>query len=111
MASFQKDFKGASAVIWELENGNYEANFKQKGQKLAAMFEPGGALTETELQIPLAQIPKEAVNYVHQHFKGRKITDTAKLTMPDGTINYEIGVEGKDVIFDSKGAFVKTRKA
>jgi hypothetical protein len=111
MESFKKDFKGSSGVIWELEGGNYEANFKQKGQKMAAVFEPGGTLKETELQIPLARIPKEAVNYVHQHFKGQKIIDTAKLMMPDGTVDYEIGIKGKDVIFDSKGAFVRTRKA
>ena len=108
-ASFAAKYAGITAK-WEKEDGNYEANFKQNGSTTSAMFTPAGTFTESEMEIKVSDLPANVLSYVKEHYAGKSIKEGAKITKADGTVNYEAEVNGKDVIFDANGKFLKEVK-
>ncbi|MEO6731376.1 MAG: PepSY-like domain-containing protein [Ferruginibacter sp.] len=107
--SFAKQFRGASAQ-WEKEGTKYEAGFLVKGNAMSAVFDAKGVLEETETGIKQGELPSKVLSYLKDHYKGKNIEEKAKITKADGTITYEVGVGGKEVIFDSAGNFLKEAK-
>ena len=109
--AFKKNVTGeVLSVKWEKEDGNYEANFLQNGIKSAALFDAKGNWLETEKAIEIKDLPDEATAYLNKNYKGEKIKEAAKLQLPNGIINFEAEVKGKDIIFDNKGKFIKAKK-
>ncbi|HMH33038.1 MAG TPA: PepSY-like domain-containing protein [Puia sp.] len=105
--SFAKKYPKIASVKWELEKGNYEAGFKQDGQSISVLFTANGTMTESEVDIKTSELPAAALSYVKTHYKGKSIKEGAKITKVNGEINYEAEVNGKDVIFDANGKFLK----
>ena len=108
-SGFSKQYPGVTAK-WEKEAGKYEANFKQNGNTMSALFEANGSLTESEMDIAVSALPAAVLAYVKDHYKGKIIKEGAKITKANGTINYEAEVDGKDVIFDVNGKYLKEAK-
>jgi hypothetical protein len=108
-AAFAKQYPGITTK-WEKEDGKFEAGFKQNGNTMSALFEANGTMTESEMDIKVADLPATVLAYVKDHYKGKTIKEGAKITKADGTVNYEAEVDGKDVIFDSNGKFLKEAK-
>ena len=108
-SAFATKYAGLSAQ-WEKEDGEYEANFKQDGNTMSAMFKPDGSFTESEMDIKVTELPASVLLYLKQHYTGKTIKEGAKITKADGTVNYEAEVSGKDVIFDANGRFIKEVK-
>ncbi len=108
-ASMARQYPNVNAK-WEMEDGKYEANFKQGGNVMSAMFEVGGTFTESEMDIKVTDLPATVLAYVNEHYKGKSIKEAAKITMANGTVNYEAEVDGRDVIFDANGKFLKDVK-
>ena len=109
-ATFGKNFAGVKDAKWEKENGNYEANFQQNGNKMSAAFDQGGTWLETENAIEISALPAAATAYLAKTYKGEKVKEAAKLKMAIGETHYEAEVKGTDVIFDENGKFIKTQK-
>ena len=108
--AFAKKYSGI-VPTWEKENGKFEAGFKQGGNTMSALFEANGTMTESEVDIKVSELPATILAYVKEHYKGATIKEGAKITKADGSINYEAEVNGKDVIFDAHGNFIKEVKA
>ncbi len=108
-ASFAKAYPGITAK-WEKENGKYEVNFKKDGNTMSVLIETNGNITETETDIKTSDLPATVLAYVKEHYAGKKIKEAAKLVKADGSVNYEAEVNGKDVIFDANGKFIKEAK-
>lgn len=108
-ASFSKQYPGITAK-WEKEDGNFEAGFKKDSKEMSAIYQANGMMMESELSIKESELPAAVLNYVKVNYKDKKIKESAKITKADGSINYEAEVDGKDLIFDSKGNFVGVSK-
>ncbi len=107
--SFKKQFPGVTAK-WEKEDDKYEASFKQNGKEMSALFETNGTMTESEVEIKIAELPAAATSYLKEHYKGVTIKEATKITKANGEVNYEAEVKGKDVLFDTAGKFLKEVK-
>lgn len=105
-ASFVKKYPGLTTK-WEKEDGKYEASFTQNGNTMSAMFEPNGIFTESETEIKVSELPAGISAYIKEHYKGKTIKGAAKITRADGVVSYEAVVNGKDVMFDANGKFLK----
>jgi len=104
-----KKYPQAKNVTWEKENGNYEANWGGKsGEANAVQFSPAGDFVEIENAISVSDLPKAVTAYVNEHYKGSKISEAARLTDAKGKQTFEAEVNGKDLVFDDKGNFVKS---
>lgn len=106
--AFEKQYPGTTAK-WDNEDGKYEAGFKHNGHEMSVLYNANGTVDETEIEIPVSQLPAAATSYVTQHKMG-KISEAAKITKANGEVNYEAEVKGKDVIFDAAGKFLKEVK-
>jgi type III secretory pathway component EscV len=104
--AFTQAYPGTTAK-WEKEDGNYESNFKHSGHEMSALFNAEGALEETEMEIKINELPAEVSTYVKANREGMSIKEASKITKANGDINYEAEVNGRDMIFDSKGNFLK----
>jgi hypothetical protein len=109
-STFSSNFSGVTDVKWEKEKGNYEANFSQGWHKMAALIDANGKLLETETGIAVNELPASAASYVQQHYKGKKIKESARIKLASGETNYEAAIQGKDLIFDEKGNFLREAK-
>ena len=108
--AFSKNFAGIKEMKWEKEKGKYEANFSENGSKKSALFEADGKWLETETGIDASALPASVKEYIAQNYKGAKIKEAAKLRMANGDDNFEAEVKGMDLIFDSKGKFIRKMK-
>lgn len=106
ITSFQKQYPNTTAK-WEKENDKYEANFKNKGNTMSALYLPDGNLVETELDIKPGNLPAPILSYLSLHFKAVAIKEAAIITKASGEIIYEAEVNGKDLIFNKNGKLVK----
>jgi hypothetical protein len=106
--AFTGKFPGIAAT-WEKEDGNYEVSFKKDGKSMSQLITAKGVVEETETDIAVTELPEAARTYLQQHYKGAKIKESAKIEKA-GRIEYEAEVNGKDVIFDANGTFIKEVK-
>lgn len=107
-SALQKKYPQAKNVGWEKEKGNYEANWGGKsGEDNSVQFTPAGEFIEIVKAIPVAELPKSIADYVHKNYNGAKISEAGKVTDAQGKLSYEVEVQGKDIIFDQNGNFVK----
>lgn len=96
-------------ITWETENGNYEANWGgQDGEANSVAYTPSGTFVEIVKAIPVSQLPQSANDYIKQHYQTAKFGDVGKVLDAQGKTSYEVEINGKDVIFDANGNFVKT---
>ena len=108
-ASFEKNYPGTDAT-WEMEDGNYEVNFKQNGNPMSVVMDEKGIITETEMDIKVTDLPASTQAFINEQYKGKSIEEATKITNADSSINYEVEVAGRDVIFDANGKFLKEIK-
>lgn len=109
--AFQKDFPAITKMHWDLENGNYEAEFRQNGFKTSAVYDSTGYKKEVENEINAFDLPTKSQEYLKKSYPKSKIDETTKITSDKGVITYEaeVVIDGKDtdLLFDEKGNFIK----
>ncbi len=108
--AFRTAYPEATGVKWEKENGNFEASFERKDSDISVIYDQNGTLLETETEMEANELPASISDYVKAHYKGRKIKEASKITDASGVVTYEAEIKGMDLIFDSKGGFLKEEK-
>ncbi len=103
----QKQFPDAKNVKWGKEDSNYEAGFKVKETGYSVLLNASGNVIETEVAIGINSLGSPIKEYVAKNYPGHKIKEAAKITDARGIVTYEAEVNGKDLIFDNAGNFLK----
>lgn len=103
-------YPNAKVSEWEMEDGNYEAEFDNDEVETSVVITPAGVHVMTEIEIAVNTLPQTALEYVKNNLGGKKITEAAKMTAADGTVTYEAEVDGKDYLFDADGNYTGTEK-
>lgn len=107
-SALAKKYPEAKKVSWEMEKGNYEANWGGKsGEDNSVQFNLGGDFVEIVVAIPVTKLPAPIAGYVKAHYNGAAIKEAGKVTDAGGKLFYEAEIKGKDLIFDEAGNFVK----
>jgi len=107
---FQKQFPTVKDIKWEKEKGNYEAGFTINGTETSVVINLSGNILETETEINSNSLSAPIKVYIAKNYPNQKIKEAAKITDTKGVATYEAEVSGKDLIFDSKGKFIKEVK-
>lgn len=108
-AAFNKQYPNTAAQ-WEKEKDKFEVNFKKDGKAMSAVIDKQGAIVETETDISVTELPDNVQSYLKSHYPGAKVKEAARIVKAGGEVNYEGEVNGKDVIFDADGKFIKEAK-
>ena len=107
--AFSNDHPGITPE-WEKEDGNFEASFKKNGHDMSCVIDNSGTILETETDIPVSELPQEAVSYLKTHYKGHGVKEASKIVKKGGEVNYEAQVKDRDVMFDVNGKYLKEIK-
>jgi hypothetical protein len=109
--AFTKKFPAAAEVNYMMERDHFEVNFKDKGVEMSTNFDRAGKWLETETAIKESDLPKEVSASVAKNFAGYKVSEVAKVEMPDKGVCYEVDLmkdkEGFEVQFSPKGDVIK----
>jgi len=108
--SLIEKFPNAKNVKWDKEENNFEASFKNNNIDNSILFNANGKIIETEIAIDVNQLPKNALQYLNDNFKNKKIKETAKIITEKGDTIYEAEIKGNDLFFDENGNFITKDK-
>ena len=116
LATFQKEYPNKVAV-WTSEyfgedndEIRYEAKFNtDTNSKALAIYDISGKLKAFVLEIPINQLPKDALIYLRKNYPEKSIRNASVVVDDKKQTTYEVGVEKNalfyDVVFDIDGKF------
>lgn len=111
VSNFKKQFAKAIKPKWEMEDADFEVNFKDNGSEYSAKYDKQGNWLETEQEIKSTEIPAIIKQGIEKEFPGFKTDEVEKVNYPDNKTVYEMEVEkGKEefeVQFSSDGKMLK----
>lgn len=113
--SFKAKFPDATNAKWEMEQSDYEANFKTGGKEVSAVFDATGKWLETETEINVSELPVSVQTAIPKNFAGYKIKEASKVESHKYGTCYEAeiekGEETLDVLFSAEGKLINQSKA
>lgn len=113
-AAFKTKFSTAEKVKWEMENTEYEANFKLNGKEVSANFDETGKWLETETEIKVSDLPAAIQSTLKKDFAGFKVKEASKIESVKNGNGYEAeiekGEETFDVLFSADGKVLSKTK-
>ena len=108
--AFSKAYPEIKDVDWSKDGSNFEAEYDKGKVDNSVTYNASGKLLETEVEILASELPTSVMEYVKKTYKEDEVKEASKITDANGTVTYEAEVKGKDLIFDSKGNFIKAIK-
>ena len=108
--AFSKVYPSIKDVDWSKDGNNYEAEYDKGNFDKSVTYDASGKLLETEVEILASELPTSVMEYVKKTYKEDEVKEASKITDANGTVTYEAEVKGKDLMFDSKGNFIKAIK-
>jgi hypothetical protein len=103
-------FPKAKEIKWDKEGKNFEASFDLNNVDNSVLFSQEGKIVETETEIKVSQLPKNALQYLKDNYKNQKVKEVAKIVTEKGSLIYEAEIKGNDLFFDENGNFIKRDK-
>ena len=73
--SFAAKYPDVKDVHWQMEDGNFEGQFKQEGGELTAAFSVEGEWIETEKKLRPRELSKDLMQSVREKYSGYSITE------------------------------------
>jgi len=109
--TFKAMYPGENDPDWHLDaHGNYEANFKKKGEKYRADYAADGTWIETENSIKKKNLPKVIKDRIKVEYGDRKITEVERVEHATKGLFYDVEFKQKgknmDVEFDAQGNII-----
>lgn len=95
---------------WERAAPYYEAVFTLAGNHRAIKFDTKGHVAETEVGMPVANLPAAIKTYMKAHYPKEKIQAAETVTKASGERSYEIRITGMEIVFDAAGTFREEEK-
>jgi hypothetical protein len=110
--SFSKMYPEVKEVKWEMEDKNFEAEFKKNKEELEAVFTPEGIFVQSEKELGSTNdLPKEVLASLYKEFAGYKFSDVEWIETADKKVQYEVSAEkGEleyDLLYDKNGVLLK----
>ena len=91
--AFTQKFPNAKEVKWEMENADFEAEFKLNTKKMSAIFTELGELVHQEVKIKNNELAIEAEKTLQNLYPGYRIDEIELVTTASGSEYYELQIE------------------
>ena len=91
--NFKKQFTNPGKVQWEMDQTDFEVNFKLASVEYSAKYDAQGKWLETEQEIKKSEVPALVMKTVDAEFPKAEIEESEKVTYPDKKTVYEMEIE------------------
>ncbi len=108
--ALSQKFPNAKEVKWDKEGKNFEASFDLDDVDNSVLFSQDGKIVETEVEIKVSQLPKNALQYLNNNYKNQKVKEAARIVTEKGNVIYEAEIKGEDLFFDENGNLTNKNK-
>lgn len=108
--NFARVVPNTPVLEWEIEDGNYEADYKQNGVVNTVIFTADGKIVQYENIITSSELPLAVREYITTNMAGKKMGDMVRIKTVTGSVSYEVGADDLDYLFDGEGNFLKTEQ-
>lgn len=105
--SFTTMFNNTAITSWEMEGGNYKANYMQAGVENAVVYSSDGKIVHYENPITARDLPTSTMDYINTNLAGKKITNVMRIKTITGLISYKLKAADVYYFFDSNGSFLR----
>jgi hypothetical protein len=110
--AFTKKYPKATDAKWEMEDKDYEVNFKLNGVESSANFDATGKCLESETEITFDALPQAVKDAIAKSFAGYKTGDVSKVVSKKKVL-YEVdltkGKEKLELQFNNDGKVEKRK--
>ena len=124
MEKFKKSYTMNDEVDWKKRGENYVAEMDVNEKEVNITYDTKGNLIQKETELEESEVPKPILKYFNSKYiikkEGDKVSnnemtkkiileslDAYKITDGQGNITYKIDAITSDLLFDSKGSFLK----
>ena len=105
--AFEKQHPGITPQ-WELEDGKFDAEFKDNDKKRSILFDRKGNSFE-KLHMKIEEVPPAMTAYIQTNYNGAKLKKARKLVASNGSVTYLGAISGKILYFDEIGKFIEEK--
>lgn len=105
--NFSRVIANTPVIEWEMEDGNYEADYKQNEVINTLVLTADGKIVQYENTITANELPESVKNYITTNAVGKKMGDMTRIKTVSGSVSYEVEAGGEDYLFDGEGHFLK----
>ena len=107
-SAFAKQFPTITPQ-WELEDGKFDAEFKEKDKKISILFDRKGNSFE-QIKMKREDAPPALVDYMTKNCKDEKLKKIKKLVSSNGDISYLCVLNSKTIHFDANWNVIDEKK-
>ena len=108
---FKTDFSGIACADWEIEDGLYEAEFKENGLERTVIYDADGNKIAMETEFPVDDLSELILNYISDNYADAEIEEAETVESTDGNFTVvEVEIDNNleiELFFDTAGNFVK----
>lgn len=110
LKKIQELYPGVKGIKWEMEDGMYEASFKNEKTETSVLLSREALLAVIETEIKPSELPQEIQQAVAKDFLGQSIKEAVRLTDSKGQVTYEVKIADTEYVFTSGGSLLNTEK-
>ena len=109
-STFNKVHQSIKGVDWSKDRNNYEAKSVAKKREKFITYDESGNFIEVEMAMEVSALPASVMQYVNKNYKKDEVKEASEIIEENGTVTYKAELKGLNLIFDSKGNFIKSIK-
>jgi len=106
--AFKKSHPTATKETWNKHDDNYEVKFTVNKKVKSLMYNTKGVLVFNEAKVTLTTLPAAAKKYMDTNFTNQTILKVVRMTTMTNSISYAVEINDRNIIFDTKGHFIKS---
>ncbi len=108
--NFTRVVPNTTVTEWEMEDGNYEASYKQNDAVNSIIFTSDGKIVCYKYNIASSELPEAVRNYITTNLAGKKIGEINRMKTVSGSVSYDVTAGDSDYFFDGVGDFLRIEK-
>lgn len=104
-AQFALDYPDAVDGVWEDREGNFQVSYRKDNVERHVIYDMNGGKVREEMILAEDAVPAGAKAYVAE--QGGSVIEATMITKANGTVEYEVQSDGKNLLFDKDGTFLR----
>ena len=106
--AFKKSHPTATKETWFKHDDKYEVKFTVNNKTKSLMYNTKGILVFNEAKVTLTTLPVAAKKYMDTNYTNQTILKVVRMTTMTNSISYAVEINDRNIIFDTKGHFIKS---